>query len=256
MTTYDFTSILDRAGHDALAVDGLGHGPTSFAPPRPDEGFDPIPMWVADMNFPVLPTIQEAICRRVAHPAFGYFMPSAAYYRAIIDWQRDRHGVEGLTPRDIGYENGVLGGVVSTVSACAAPGDAVLVHSPTYVGFTKSLENAGFRIVLSPLVRDAEGVWRMDYEDMAAKIRAERIHVAVLCSPHNPCGRVWERAEIERAMAVYAEGDCTVVSDEIWSDIVMPGSVHVPTQSVSADARAHRGALCAVQDLQPGGPGG
>lgn len=145
----------------------------------------------------------------------------------------------------IGYENGVLGGVVSALSVMAAPGDAVLVHSPTYIGFTKSLENAGYRIVHSPLYRDENGVWRMDLADMEEKLRKNHIHAAILCSPHNPCGRVWTREELQQAMEVYRRCDCYVISDEIWSDILLDGHKHVPTQSVSEDARNRTVALYA-----------
>ena len=241
--TYDFTSNMDRRGKDALAIDGLGTVPGFPTPPR--EGFDQIPMWVADMNFPTCPTITQAVAERLAHPAFGYFDPSDEYFDAIIGWQRDRNAVTGLSREHIGYENGVLGGAVSVLRAMALPGDAVLVHSPTYIGFTKTLERNGYKIVLSPLVRDEAGVWRMDYEDMAAKLEESHAHVAVFCSPHNPSGRVWERAEIERAMEVYAAHDCVVISDEIWSDIILPGHAHVPTQSVSEDARRRTVALYA-----------
>ncbi len=241
--TYDFTSIMQRKGHDAIALDAIGQG--GMAPEAPDEGFDPIPMWVADMNFPTCPAIVDAIVRRARHPAFGYFAPSEEYYRAIIDWQRDRNGVQGLEPAHIGYENGVLGGVVSAISAFAAPGDGVLLHSPTYIGFTHCLEGNGYRISLSPLRLDDQGVWRMDFDDMERRLAEEHIHVAVLCSPHNPCGRVWERWELERAMELFARHDCVVVSDEIWSDIVAPGRHHVPTQSVSEDARRRTVALYA-----------
>ena len=241
--TYDFTTILDRRGKDALALDALGSG--GNAPEAPAAGFDAIPMWVADMNFPVLPAIQDALIARVREPHFGYFAPRDEYFDRIVAWQHDRHGLEGIDRAAIGYENGVLGGLISCVQAFAAPGDAVLVHSPTYIGFTHSLENAGYRIVHSPLVQDAAGIWRMDYEDMARKIAEHGIHVAVFCSPHNPSGRVWERAEIEQAMEVYRAGRCVVVSDEIWSDIIMPGHRHVPTLSVSEDARLRTVALYA-----------
>ena len=239
---YDFTSHLERHGMDAIAVDGLG---TGFAPDKPKEGFDVIPMWVADMNFPTLPEIQDAIIARAKHPAFGYFSPSDAYFDSIIRWQKDRHGVEGLTRSHIGYENGVLGGVVSALTAFAAPGDPVLVHSPTYIGFTGSLKNNGFEIVHSPLFRDEHGVWRMDFEDMDKKLKEHHIHVAIFCSPHNPCGRVWERWEIERAMEVYRQNDCVVISDEIWSDILLNGHRHIPTQSVSEDAKNRTAAFYA-----------
>ena len=242
--TYDFTSIMDRHGKDAIAVDGLGSQP-GFAPDPPKEGFDVIPMWVADMNFPTVPTIPEAIIERAKHPAFGYFSPTDEYYAAIINWQHTRNGVEGLTAEDIGYENGVLGGVVSTLTAFAAPGDAVLLHSPTYVGFTSCIENNGYHIVHSPLKRDQQGIWRMDFEDMDRKLKENNIHVAVFCSPHNPCGRVWEKWEIEKAMEVYKENDCVVISDEIWSDLILSGHKHIPTQSVSEDARNRTAAFYA-----------
>lgn len=92
-------------------------------------------------------------------------------------------------------------------------------------------------MVLSDLVRDENGVWRMDYEDMEKKIDENHIHCAIFCSPHNPTGRVWEREEIEKAMEIYRKYDCVVISDEIWSDIVLPGAKHIPTQSVSEDAK-------------------
>lgn len=241
--TYDFTTIMDRKGRDALAVDGLGVLPG--APGAPKNGFDAIPMWVADMNFPALPTITEAIVQRVAHPAFGYFLPSDAYYEAIIDWQASRNGVQGLTKEAIGYENGVLGGVVSALNVCCSRGDKVLVHAPTYIGFTGTLKNNGYEIVHSPLVKDKAGVWRMDFADMEQKLRQGHIHAAVFCSPHNPTGRVWERWELEEMMALFAKYDVFVVSDEIWSDLTLPGYQHIPSQSVSDDARQRTVALYA-----------
>ena len=106
---YDFTTIMDRQGKDAIAVDIPAMG-KAFGPR--DEAFDFIPMWIADMNFATVPTIQQAISARVAHPAYGYFMPRTEYYQGIINWQEKRNGVTGLTKEDIGYENGVLGGLV------------------------------------------------------------------------------------------------------------------------------------------------
>ncbi len=228
---YDFTTIMDRRGHDALAVDSIGK--ISFGPSAPDPGFTAIPMWVADMNFPTLPAIQEAIIKRVQHPAFGYFEISDAYYDGIIRWQRSRNGVTGLTKEAIGYENGVLGGVISALNVLCSRGDSVLLHSPTYIGFTFSLTSNGYRIVHSPLKRDENGVWRMDFADMEAKIKKNNIHAAVFCSPHNPCGRVWEKWELEEAYRIFEKYDVTVISDEIWSDIILSGHRHIPSQSVN-----------------------
>lgn len=240
---YDFTSIIDRRNMDAIAIDALGTG--GAAPDKPKEGFDSIPMWVADMNFATVPTISEAIIERAKHPLYGYFSPRKEYFDSIIQWQGMRNGVTGLTEECIGYENGVLGGVISALTAFAAPGDAVLLHSPTYIGFTGSITDNGYKIVHSPLKPDEHGIWRMDYKDMDEKIRANKIHVAVFCSPHNPCGRVWERWEIEQAMEVYRNNDCVVISDEIWSDIILEGYHHIPTQSVSEDAKNRTIALYA-----------
>jgi cystathionine beta-lyase len=100
-----------------------------------------------------------------------------------------------------------------------------------------SLKNNGYNIVASPLVLDKDGVWRMDLADMERKIVENRIHAAIFCSPHNPTGRVWERWEIEAAMELYKKHDVYVVSDEIWSDILLFGNRHIPTQSVSEDAK-------------------
>ena len=229
---YDFTTILDRAGHDCLAADRI-----PFKGLTVDAGFDAIPMWIADMAFPTAPPVLDAVYQRMEMPNFGYFALPEEYYGSIINWQKARNGVEGLEPMHIGYENGVLGGVSSALQAFTAPGDKILVHSPTYVGFTHTLDDTGRVAVHSPLKRDENGVWRMDYEDMDRRIKENHIRFAIFCSPHNPCGRVWKRWEIERAMEVYAANDCIVLSDEIWSDIIMPGHKHIPTQSVSEDAK-------------------
>ncbi len=242
---YDFTSIMDRRGMDAMAVDGPLKGEGSFGSMKPKEGFDLIPMWVADMNFPTVPTVPEAIIERTRHMAYGYFEPRDEYFDSIINWHEKRNGVTGLTRECIGYENGVLGGVVSVLDAFSAPGDAVLLHSPTYIGFTHCISGCGRKIIHSPLKLDENGVWRMDYADMDAKIKENKIHVAVFCSPHNPCGRVWEKEEIEKAMEVYRANDCVVISDEIWSDIILNGHRHTPTQTVSEDAKNRTIALYA-----------
>ncbi|MBS4930048.1 MAG: aminotransferase class I/II-fold pyridoxal phosphate-dependent enzyme [Clostridiales bacterium] len=241
---YDFTSIMDRRGKDAIAIDGLGTRP-GFAPERPKEGFDIIPMWVADMNFPTVPTIPETIIKRVEHPAYGYFDATDTYYDSIIRWHEEQNHVTRLGKECIGYENGVLGGVISALNVLCSKGDKVLIHTPTYIGFTMSLTNNGYDMVHSPLKKDEEGIWRMDYEDMEEKLKTEKIHAAIFCSPHNPCGRVWERWELEKAMELFKKYDVYVISDEIWSDLTLPNHQHIPTQSVSEDARMRTVALYA-----------
>lgn len=242
---YDFTSIIDRKGKDAIAVDVL---PNLLGPNNPiqvRDGLDMIPMWIADMNFPALPTITEAIIERAKHPTYGYFKTRDEYFDSIIRWHEVRNHVTGIEKEHIGYENGVLGGVASALHVLCSQGDHVLVHAPTYIGFTGTLNNNGYHIVHSNLKKDEEGIWRMDFEDMEEKIVKNKIHAAIFCSPHNPTGRVWERWEIEKAMELYAKYDVTVISDEIWSDIILDGHQHIPTQSVSEDAKNRTVALYA-----------
>lgn len=237
---YDFTTIYQRKGKDALAVDEIGK--SSFAPKAPTTGYDVIPMWVADMNFATAPSVTEAMKRRLDHPLFGYYMPRPEYVQAILSWQ-EMHGVSGLSAEHIGYENGVLGGVISALQALIKPRGKVLLHSPYYVGFIGTLKNAGYRIVTSELIKDSVGNWRMDYQDMEEKLRDEGIDAVLFCSPHNPCGRVWEKWEIEQAMQLFEQYNVPVISDEIWSDLILPGHRHIPTQSVSPYAREHTVAL-------------
>ncbi len=237
---FDFSSIIDRSGTHALAVDVI---PIPDAEIKP--GFSRIPMWIADMNFAVPPAIVKAMAERVQHPCYGYFAMPDEYFDSIIRWQTEHNGAVGLEKKHIGYENGVLGGVASAVQAFSAPGDAVLLHAPTYVGFTGTMNGCGRKIVLSDLVRDENGVWRMDYEDMDRKLKENNIHVAIFCTPHNPTGRVWERWEVERAMEVYRDNDCVVVCDEIWSDLTLDGYTHIPPETVSEDAKNRTVALYA-----------
>ena len=239
---YDFTTIIDRVGKDAIAVEGLGN---EHAPGAPKEGFDAIPMWVADMNFASPKCITDKVAERLAHPCFGYFAPRKEYFDTIIEWQKERNHVEGLLPEHIGYENGVLGGVVSALNVLCSRGDNVLLHSPTYVGFTGVLKNNGYNAVHTPLYQDENGKWMMDFEDMEKKIVEYNIHATIFCNPFNPCGRVWTKEEIKKAVDLFEKYDVQIISDEIWSDLTLFGNQHVPTQSVSEYAKENTVALYA-----------
>ncbi|MBS4888688.1 MAG: aminotransferase class I/II-fold pyridoxal phosphate-dependent enzyme [Anaerococcus vaginalis] len=241
---FKFDEMLERHGKDAIAVDGLGTVP-GMSPDKPKEGFDAIPMWVADMNFATAPSIQDAIIQRVKHPAFGYFTPTDEYFNAIINWHKDRKNVNDIKPCHIGYENGVLGGVISALNVFCSKGDKVLVHSPTYIGFTMSLVNNGYNIIHSELIKDENGNWVMDYEDMEKKIVDEKISATIMCNPHNPTGRVWTKDELKKAVDIFEKHNVKIVSDEIWSDILLNGSVQTPTQQVSPYAHENTVALYA-----------
>lgn len=234
---YDFEQIIDRHGLDAIAVDPDPESPYRKGIELKHGITDHIPMWIADMNFATCPDIQAAIAKRLEHPCFGYFQIRDEYYDAIINWHKTRKGVSDITKENIGYENGVLGGVASVLKTVLPDGGKVLVNSPTYVGFTHVLDGVGYETIHSPLKRDENNIWRMDFEDMETRIRENDIRIAIFCSPHNPTGRVWERDEIERAMELFRKYDMMVISDEIWSDIILGNNRHIPAQSVSEDAK-------------------
>ena len=241
---YNFDEIIDRSGTWTWAIDGLD--PTGEeAPKPPKDGFSIIPMWVADMSYRTYPGIPEAVIKRAQHPLFGYFMNSDDYYNGIIWWQKNRNGVD-IQRKDIMVDNGILGGVTSAVSALVGQGGSVLMHAPTYIGFTEVLENNGYNIVLSELKKDENGTFRMDFDDMEAKIKANQIHCCVFCSPHNPTGRVWEKWELEKMFELFEKYNVYVVSDEIWSDLILFGNKHIPTQSAGEWAKNHTVALYAI----------
>lgn len=230
---YDFTSVLDRVGHDAIAVE-YPTSPRGFAK-EGTNGYSVIPMWVADMNFLTCPSIIEALQARVSHASFGYFSPRQEYYDAIITWQKKRFGVD-VTKEVIGYENGVIGAFATALSTFTEEGEKVFLHGPTYIGFTHTLADLNRELSISNLVLDDQGILRMDYEDIEKHFVEDNIRLAVLCSPHNPSGRVWEKWEIEKFVELCKKHGVTIFSDEIWADLVLEGK-HIPTQSVNEDAK-------------------
>lgn len=233
---YDFTSIIDRKNKDAMAVDNVGKDP-GFAPTPPTKGLSFIPMWVADMSFATAPSVINEISTRLQHPLFGYFSIPDNYYSSIIDWQKTSFNNSLIKKENIGHENGVLSGILSGLRILCSTSDYVLLHSPTYVGFTNNLSNAGYKIASSKLKLDSNNIWRMDYEDMENKIIEHKIHVAIFCSPHNPTGRVWEKEELLKAYEIFKKHNVFVLSDEIWSDLILENKKHIPLQSLNDDAK-------------------
>lgn len=226
---YEFDQVLDRRGK----------GIKWDAPPYGADPAEMVPMWVADMDFATPDYVTGAIARRLAHPTFGYFELDSRFYDAVISWQSKRHGCTGLLPEMIRYQNSTVGGLVAAVRLLTEPGGPVLVNQPNYTGFTYGIKDAGRQMVLSPLKQDENGIFRMDLDDMEHKIAREGIHCAILCSPHNPSGRVWTQEELERFSALCEKYGVYVVADEIWSDFVFTPNRHIPTQQATAYLREH-----------------
>ncbi|MBQ1315987.1 MAG: aminotransferase class I/II-fold pyridoxal phosphate-dependent enzyme [Lachnospiraceae bacterium] len=232
---FDFTSVMDRRGQDASAIDAVG---TPGCPGAPKEGFDLIPMWVADLNFPYPQSITDAMTGRLQYPHLSYFGTPKGYIEAISWWQSTRNGVCDVTEENLGYDNGVLGCVAAAVRAVAEPGEGVLINTPAYIGFTSVIDNIGYKNIESPMtVRN--GKWYMDLDDMEKKIRKHHIRAAVFCNPQNPVGRAWTKEEIREMMDLFEKYGVLCISDEVWSDIMLFGTKHVPAHTVSDYARTH-----------------
>ena len=220
---YDFTTLLNRKGHDALALDVL-----PIKDVEVDPNFSTIPMWVADMNYPVFENIQKQMIERINEPHFGYFEMPEDYYKAIQFWQKETHGID-VEKEAIGYENGVLGILSSALEAFSASGEPILVQSPCYIGFIHTLNNLGRKIIDSPLKK--EDNWAMDYEDIEKKIIKHNIHFAIFCSPHNPTGRVWKKEELKQLFEICRAHQVYIISDEIHQDLVFGENKHIPSLS-------------------------
>lgn len=194
---------------------------------------DVIPMWVADMDFPAAPAIQEALRKRVEHGVFGYELVPDSYYDAIINWFRRRHDWT-IDRRWIIYTSGVVPAISATIKALALPSEKVLIQSPAYNCFFSSIINQGCQVVETSLKPKGDS-FVMDWEDFEAKCADERTTLFLLCNPHNPTGRVWTRDELKRMNDICMRHGVKVISDEIHCELVMPGYKFTPFASVSED---------------------
>ena len=197
-----------------------------------DETADPdiIPMWVADMDFRVAPAIQKALEDRVAHGVFGYSIVPESYYEAVISWFRRRHQWE-ISRESILYTTAVVPAVSCVIKALTMPGEKVLILSPAYNCFFSSIRNNGCEVLESPLASE----FKVDWQDFEQKCADEKTTLFLLCNPHNPCGRVWTREELQRMYDICHRHGVTVISDEIHCELIMPGYEFVPFGTVTDD---------------------
>ncbi len=190
-----------------------------------------LPMWVADMDFEVAPCITEALRKRVAHGIFGYTLVPESYYEAVIRWFSRRHGWD--IRRDwILYTSGVVPAMSCVIKALCMPGEKVLVQTPVYNCFFSSVHNNGCQVAESELLRTGD-TYEIDFEDFERKCADEKTTLFLLCNPHNPAGRVWSKAELQRMNDICKRHGVRVVSDEIHCELVMPGYRYTPFAAVS-----------------------
>jgi cysteine-S-conjugate beta-lyase len=231
MGAFDFDSVLDRRHTHSLKWD---HCDRAFGLS------DVIPMWVADMDFAAPPAVVEAITRRAAHGAYGYASTPESFWEAAVGWLASRHGWN-VDRSWLARAPGVVPAVSLAVNAFTSPGDSVVVQTPVYYPFFAAVESNGRRLLRNPLVADGR-TWRMDLSGLE-RVLDDRTRMLILCSPHNPVGRVWTREELERLGEICERRDLIVLSDEIHMDLVLGGRRHVPFASLSA-ALAHRTVTC------------
>ena len=181
---------------------------------------DLIALWVADMDFRTVPQVREALVRRAEHAIYGYTDDGKRARAAEAGWLKRRHGLD-VDPDWILYSPGVVDSLYFCVGALTGPGDGIVVQPPVYGPFYNAVRLYDRALVRSPLIRE-DGEWRMDFDDLEAKFAAGA-KMMILCSPHNPVGRVWTRAELQRLVDLANRYGVALVSDEIHADFALDG---------------------------------
>ncbi|WP_010140289.1 MalY/PatB family protein [Oceanicola sp. S124] len=218
MTTPDFDEIIDRRGTHSSKWDGM----ETYYGLSPDEG---LPMWVADMDFRPPACVTRAVKDYADHGVFGYFGDDSAYREAVGWWMRERHGWQ-IDTGAVFSTHGLVNGTGLCLQAFTEQGDGVILFTPVYHAFARVIRAAGRRVVECPLALN-EGRYEMDFDAYDAQMTGEE-RLLILCSPHNPGGRVWSAQELKALAAFAQRHDLIVVSDEIHADLLMPGQTHLP----------------------------
>lgn len=187
-------------------------------------------MWVADMDFQVPQCVKEALISYVESGVYGYYKIPDAYYQAFINWEKEQHGYE-VKKEWIRFSPGVVAGFHWLVQIFTKPKDAVLVNTPVYYPFYKAVKNNDRKLICSDLVNES-GVYTIDFEDFEKKIVENSVKLFILCSPHNPVGRVWKEEELKKLFDICKKHQVLVVSDEIHQDLVYGENSHIPSLSV------------------------
>lgn len=228
----DFDKITDRTGTNAIKYD------LAEARNKPK---DAISLWVADMDFPTAPCVQNAVAEKAAHGIFGYSRPDSRYYAALKKWFRERHSYE-IQDEWVVNTPGVCFALATAIRAFTKEGDGVLVQKPVYYPFFNMIKNLDRKVVNSPLELK-NGHYEINFQDFEEKIISENVKMFILCSPHNPGGRVWKKQELVRISEICLRHGVLVVSDEIHSDITFEGHTHTVYGTLS-QAAAENSIIC------------
>lgn len=195
---------------------------------------DILPLWIADMDFAAPPGVVEAVRKAADHRVYGYHTRPQSFYQAAVDWVGGRHGWQ-VRPEWVVNAPGVVPSIIAAILALTDPGDEVMIQPPVYPPFFSSVARNGRRLVENPL-RSTGGRYEMDFADLERKISG-KTKMLVLCSPHNPVGRVWTKTELSRLNDICLRYGMILVSDEIHSDLVFNGCKHIPAAALHDDAQ-------------------
>lgn len=225
---YNFDEVIDRKGTGAIKLERCK---TLFGTE------DVLPLWVADMDFRTPDFILDAIRQRLEHPILGYTMPPKNYYPLTIKWIKDHHNWD--VKRDwVGFLPGIVPGLAFAVQCLTETGDEIIVQTPVYYPFFHVVENNN-RVLVNNQLKEVDGKFVMDFDDLEKKFTS-KTKLFILCNPHNPGGRVWTKAELERFAAICEKHNVTIVSDEVHADMILPGNTpHTPFSTVSDWAEQH-----------------
>lgn len=210
-----------------------------------------LPLWVADMDFKCPTPVRQAMEKRLAHQIYGYSLIDPSYFPALISWYKRRHQWE-IDENWISTTPGIVPAINYIIQRFSNPGDKVIIQTPVYYPFARAIRNNGRQISENPL-QIVDDHYQMDFDDLEEKAKDPRAKMIILCSPHNPVGRVWTKEELERFGNICIENDVLVISDEIHCDLIMPGHKHVcfPAISEKICSTLHN-RHCRKQDIQPG----
>ena len=232
---YDFDKVIDRRGTSCSKWDADPNKTIPGVEYPVDR--DVLPVWVADMDFEVAPEITEALAERVRHGIFGYTKVPDACYDAIIAWQERRHGWR-IKREWITFTPGAVSAAHMAMQAYCQVGDNAIIQPPVYYPFYRTVHNNGGLLSCSCLRRSGSR-YEMDLDDFERRAAEARTTIFILCSPHNPVGRVWREEELERVGEICMRHGVRVFADELHCDIVMPGYRHIPFAGLNPEFAAH-----------------
>ena len=222
---FDFDTVVNRKNTNAIKYD------LAKKRGKPE---DAVSLWIADMDFPTAPCIQKAVAEKAAHGIWGYSRPDNRYYDALKKWYKERHNFE-VQNEWVVNTPGVCFALAAAIKAFTKEGESVLIQKPVYYPFFNIINSLQRKVVNSSLILK-NNHYEIDFDDFERKIVQENVKMFILCSPHNPGGRVWTKQELQKISEICLAHNVLVVSDEIHSDITFGSNVHTVYGSLSEQA--------------------